>query len=70
MRGISMKSTLTVTEAALRASLTTRAVRKACQQRRLPADKDGRSWIIDREDLEAWINNKDAHRPGVKAYSK
>ena len=60
--------TLTVTQAALRADLTTRAIRKACAEGRLPAHKVGRSWIIDREDLEAWINDKDAHQPGVKAH--
>lgn len=62
--------TLTVTEAAIRADLTTRAIRKACSERRLPARKVGRSWVIDREELEAWIGDKDAHRPGVRAKNR
>ena len=50
---------ITVTAAARRLGLTTRAVRKACAENRLRARKFGRQWLIHGDDLESYRFTED-----------
>lgn len=57
-------SELTTAQAAARAGITVRGVRKAIERGALPACKVGRDWLITEVDLVVWIGRR-APKPGA-----
>ncbi|MFF2387836.1 helix-turn-helix domain-containing protein [Agromyces sp. NPDC058104] len=54
---------LTVPQAAERSGRTPRAIRKACEEQRLQAEKAGRDWVIRSDDLDDYrYGGTDANR--------
>jgi hypothetical protein len=62
-----MNDYLTAAEAAALAGLTPGAIRAACADGRIVAEKRAGAWFIPRETFERWVNDAEAHRPGVKS---
>ena len=58
---------ITVTEAAKIANVHPSTIRRACADNALPCQRFGaRSWMIARDDLQAWIKNDSLHKRGPK----
>lgn len=55
-----METTLTTTEAAERARISPRGIRKAIARGVLPARKVGRDWLITEAELVAWLARREA----------
>jgi excisionase family DNA binding protein len=51
---------LSVADAASLAGISDRGIRKAINARRLRADRVGRSWVIDRVDLQQFLQTREA----------
>jgi hypothetical protein len=65
-----MNDYFTTTEAAAFAGITPGAIRAACLDGRVIAEKRAGAWFIPRETFEKWVSDAEAHRPGVKSKSQ
>jgi excisionase family DNA binding protein len=59
-----MSRLVTVAEAAREAEVSERVVRAAINDGELSAEKVGAQWMIDPDDLNAWIAEMDADEEG------
>lgn len=55
---------LTVTQAADQSGLSVALIRRACANGSLPAERYGRSWLIEPTALTAWMTDPEAHKIG------
>lgn len=56
-----------LTDAATIANVDSSTLRYAITRGNLPATKFGKSWVVTREALQAWIDDPKMHKTGVKA---
>lgn len=54
------------TEAAVIADVDSATLRHAVKGGRLQAMKQGRNWVVAETELQRWLNDRHAHKPGPK----
>lgn len=58
---------LTLTQAAEIAGKDSSVLRKALAKGNLKGRKLGHGWVVTREDLQAWMDDPQMHKTGIKA---
>lgn len=64
-----MPEEITLTEASARTGYNTSTLRYAIRRGDLPGTKYGKTWKVNPDDLQQWIDNPEVHKSGRRKSS-